>query len=163
MSSVANFVSGTTFINAVTSWLHCYVIVVYSYFVVFLFLIFILFLELCRFSGNCFLSFINDNIWPWPFYEKVPTSAVDSKIKQNFCTPCRRVTANSFYYFGLLIVASILNVLFKYDIFGILHNSDVTNSILNNGSEIQGVQDQTFIIMLGANFKILALIFSIIS
>ena len=102
---------------------------------------FIFFLELCRFSGNCFLSFINDNIWPWPFHRKIPTSVDDSKTKQDSCTLCHRVTANMFFNFGLLIVATILNVLFKFDIFGIIQINDATNGTINNGSKIQGVQE----------------------
>ena len=105
------------------------------------FLIFILLLELCRFSDNCFLSFINDNIWPWPFHGKVTTTGDDSKTKQNSCTLCHRVTTNLFFNFGLLVVATILNVLFKIDIFGIVHINDATNSTINNGSKIQDFQD----------------------
>ena len=77
-----------------------------------------------------------------PYHGKVLKSAIDSKIKQNSCAPCYRVTANLLFNFGLLAVASILNILFKFDVFGILHITDATNGTINNGSSIQGVQDQ---------------------
>ena len=45
------------------------------------------------------------------------------------------------FNFGLLVVATILNVLFKFDIFGIIQINDATNGTINNGSKIQGVQE----------------------
>ena len=55
------------------------------------------------------MSFLEDNIIPFPFCQKVNKEEVNPVIKQKSWK--RRVNVNSFHYFGIIIVFAVLKVL----------------------------------------------------
>ena len=74
------------------------------------------FLGLGRFSENCFLSFIEDNFIPIPCIQNVKNENINIiDVKQRSWK--RRVNINAFYYFGILSIFAICNILIKLNIF----------------------------------------------
>ena len=61
-------------------------------------------------SQNGFLSFWEDNFFPWPFCGKKVKNDTDPDAKQKSWT--RRVNVNTTFYFGTLTVLTLLNILY---------------------------------------------------
>ena len=67
-----------------------------------------------RKQDNCVLSFLEDNIFPFPFCRKSQNSREGIDLASNQRSWRRRVTFNTLYYFGFLIVLSGMNLSLYY-------------------------------------------------
>ena len=91
-------------------------------------------LGLGRFSENCVLSFIQDNFFPMPHNEKI-LEKCDPRIKQKSWK--RRVDVNTLFYFVVLIVFAVLNILYKTDIINPIDIEGISLLILSCKLELQ--------------------------
>ena len=67
-----------------------------------------------RKNDNCFLSFWEDNHFPWPFCQGRSEKREKTDPTKYQRSWRRRVDGNMGYYIGLLITFSILNIVYKY-------------------------------------------------